>query len=265
MASTSTPGSSRPPRNAALNAAKVSASFAEAHDRDESYDDEDQQQDESRLRQGSAISSSRGGEGASTEDGRIDGGDDDDLEDEEEDDADVEGEGEGDDQERQGRGRSADDLERLKGAVARHRQVAALAGGAYPTEGSKPMRKAPSGRTSKAIYKRFSDARIQAIENVISPDPKDTGWLPPPASSQDAAAIYDFVLSTIRNHTLSTGRRCIQSLHPSFLERPGFLDNAEKPTLLEDVEGRVARGEYADSMAFETDVAHVFTTFRRGE
>ncbi|PWN27824.1 hypothetical protein BDZ90DRAFT_232211 [Jaminaea rosea] len=266
----SEPSASRPPRNAALGAARVSGDLTERRSRGE-YDDAD----EGRTRQGSAMSSRAGGEEGTSADGRIDGGDEDD-DDDDDGDEDAEGDVDEEEQEQDAAGNDTDaggndesgahndDLARLRGAVAKHRQVAALAGGAYPYEAAKPSRKAPSGRVSKAVYKRFSDARIQAIENVISPSPEDSGWLPPPATAGEATAIYSFIISTIHSHTLPNGRRCAQSLDPAYADRPGFLDNAEKPTFMADVEARISRQEYSDSRAFEVDLCQVFTTFRRG-
>lgn len=129
------------------------------------------------------------------------GGDDSGEEDEEEDDDD----GDGDED---------DDYARLQGAVARHRQVAALAAGETYTPDSRSRRVSSSNvnkSRAKDTHKRISQARIEAIENVIVPDTGDTGWMADPASPQEAPHIFAYILQALKTH-VSQGRRLAEAI-----------------------------------------------------
>lgn len=101
-----------------------------------------------------------------------------------------------------------DDFIRLQGAVARHRQVAALAAGVpYTPEKRKGLHKPRAASNQK----RISQARIDAIENVIVPEAGDIGWMAEPASLQEAPHIFNYIISAIKSHIVA-GRRIAESL-----------------------------------------------------
>lgn len=110
-----------------------------------------------------------------------------------------------------------DDYTRLAGAVARHRQVAALAAGVSYTPDHKVRRAASASKprhsasSSSSNHKRISQARIDAIENVILPDQGDTGWMAEPASPQEAPHIFTYILHAIKAH-VARGRRLAESI-----------------------------------------------------
>ncbi|CAO1638296.1 unnamed protein product [Parajaminaea phylloscopi] len=154
-----------------------------------------------------------------------------------------------------------DDYTRLQGAVARHRQVAALAAG-VPYVDHMKNKKPPSARTIRSMHKRISKARIESIENVLPPDPEEDGWFRSAASPAEAHAIYTFILHTLKNFT-ARGHRCA-SVIESLPQDASFLEMSDQPTSLSQVEERVARSEYKETRAFDVDLCRVFTTFRRG-
>lgn len=183
-------------------------------------------------------------------------------EEEDEEEEDVDEDGEGDDSDGNDDDDEEDDYSRLQGAVARHRQVAALAAGVPYVDSSSKIRKGPISRIARSAQKRISKARIEAIENVIPPDAGDSGWLPPPATSAEANAIYNFILQTLRSN-VAIGRRCAQNLE-TLPQDQAFLQRSDHPTSLSEVEKRVTSSEYPDSKSFERDLCRVFLTFRRG-
>ncbi|CAO1632928.1 unnamed protein product [Jaminaea pallidilutea] len=107
------------------------------------------------------------------------------------------------------------------------------------------------------------DTRAQGRSNWIVPDPGDSGWLNPPASSFEAAKIYQFILHTLKTYKIDNGRRCAASIETFPTSDARFFVNAERPTNLTQVESKVGRGEYANTRSFEEDLVQVFTTFRR--
>lgn len=182
---------------------------------------------------------------------------------EEDDDDDEPDEPEGEGEDDEGNEEDEDDYTRLQGAVARHRQVLALAAGVpYIDNSSKNARRPPSSSRSRSMQKRISKARIEAIENVIPPEAGDSGWLPPPASAVEASAIYSFILQTLKGFT-ARGRRCAQVIE-SLPQDKEFLDKSDRPTSLSDIEARLAQSAYKDARVFEEDMCQMFTTFRRG-
>ncbi|CAO1614912.1 unnamed protein product [Sympodiomycopsis kandeliae] len=158
-----------------------------------------------------------------------------------------------------------DHYARLQGAVARHRQVAALAAGEAYTPDSKSRRlsSAHKHRSSSSNQKRISKARIEAIENVVLPDQGDTGWMSEPANPQEAPHIFAFILHTIKTYVSRSGRKLAEAID-NLPNDPAFQRLSEAPVSLSDIELKASQGLYQASRAFEHDMLIMFKAFRRG-